>query len=96
MRRYAAMVFRVCYAVTHNAHDAEDATQATFLALHVQMKTGQPIRNVGGWLGQVGQRLALDLVRSKKRRRTRESAHGAVSHIHVENADQSESKAIIA
>ena len=36
VRRYAGMVFATCLRVTRDAHDAEDATQATFLTLAVQ------------------------------------------------------------
>ncbi len=72
VRRYAGMVYSVCYRVTSNSHDAEDATQAVFLSLALQAKTGKPIHYIGPWLGRVAHRLALDVKKSKTRRRNRE------------------------
>src|SRR4051812_36978580 len=76
VRRYAAMVFHVCFQVLKNRHDAEDATQAVFLTLAVQGKTSKEIRNIGPWLQQVAKRMALDLRKAKKRRVAREQRHG--------------------
>src|SRR6266480_1788268 len=66
------MVFATCLRVTRDAHDAEDATQATFLTLAVQLKTGKPVRRLTPWLQQVAKRAALDLKRSRSRRETHE------------------------
>jgi RNA polymerase sigma factor (sigma-70 family) len=76
VRRYAGMVYSVCLRVTKNSHDAEDATQAVFLALAVQGKTAKPIRYIGPWLQQVAHRLSLDIRRSKKRQKAREDKVG--------------------
>ncbi|MDB5324721.1 MAG: hypothetical protein JWM57_290 [Phycisphaerales bacterium] len=73
MRAYGGMVLSVCYKVTKDAADAEDASQAVFLTLAVQCKTGNPIQYLGPWLKKVAKRTALDLVRSKKRRTRRET-----------------------
>src|SRR4051794_1870275 len=72
VRRYAGMVYSVCYRVTSNTHDAEDATQAVFLSLALQAKTGKPIHYIGPWLQRVAHRLALDVKKSKTRRKKRE------------------------
>ncbi|HEV8377442.1 MAG TPA: RNA polymerase sigma factor, partial [Tepidisphaeraceae bacterium] len=76
VRRYAAMVFHVCFQVLKNRHDAEDATQAVFLTLAVQGKTNKEIRNIGPWLQQVAKRLSLDLRKARSRRAAREHRHG--------------------
>src|SRR5205814_2736150 len=75
MRRYGGMVFNLCYEVTGNRHDAEDAVQAAFLSLAVQVRGGQNIQAIGPWLQQVARRLALDLNRSRRRRKKREELH---------------------
>jgi RNA polymerase sigma factor (sigma-70 family) len=75
--RYSGMVHAVCSQVTHNAHDAEDATQAVFLTLALELRGvgrggGTPIRSPGAWLQQVAHRVSLDLYKSRKRRIARE------------------------
>lgn len=72
VRRYAGMVYSVCYRVAQSSHDAEDATQAVFLSLALQAKTGKPIHYIGPWLQRVAHRLALDVKKSKTRRKKRE------------------------
>jgi RNA polymerase sigma factor (sigma-70 family) len=84
VRRYAGMVYNVCLRVTKNAHDAEDATQAVFLALAAQGKTGKPVKYIGPWLQQVGRRLSLDIRRSRTRRARREEI---VGEMHRENGN---------
>jgi RNA polymerase sigma factor (sigma-70 family) len=78
-RRYAGMVYNVALQVTRDAHDAEDATQATFLTLAVHARTTGKIRFVGPWLRKVSHRLALDIRRSKKRRSAREERHSQMN-----------------
>ncbi len=75
VRRYGAMVYNVSYEVTSNRHDAEDATQAAFLSLAVQVRSGQQIVALGPWLQQVARRMALDINRSRRRRKAREEKH---------------------
>jgi RNA polymerase sigma factor (sigma-70 family) len=72
VRRYAAMVYGVCLRVTGDKHDAEDATQAVFLSLALQAKTDREITYIGPWLQKVAHRLALDVKKSKTRRKKRE------------------------
>lgn len=72
VRRYAGLVFNTCLRVTHNKHDAEDATQAVFLALAVELKRNKEIRTLAPWLQQVAKRMSLDMRRSRRRRLRRE------------------------
>jgi RNA polymerase sigma-70 factor (ECF subfamily) len=85
MRRYAGLVFRVCYNVTRNTHDAEDATQAVFLALYNRLQAGEEIAHIGGWLQQVAYRMSLDFQRGKKRRLVREEVHSAIQDSRRDN-----------
>jgi RNA polymerase sigma factor (sigma-70 family) len=75
VRRYGGMVFNVCLEVTNNRHDAEDATQAAFLSLAIQARSGQQVIAIGPWLQQVARRMSLDINRSRKRRKNREDRH---------------------
>jgi RNA polymerase sigma factor (sigma-70 family) len=76
VRRYGAMVFNLCYEITGNRHDAEDAVQAAFLSLAVQTRSGTPVQAIGPWLQQVARRMSLDINRSRRRRKNREAIHG--------------------
>jgi RNA polymerase sigma factor (sigma-70 family) len=58
MRRHAGLVWKVCQAVVRNHHDAEDAFQATFLALARKVNT-IGYGTVAGWLCRVAYHAAL-------------------------------------
>lgn len=88
MRRYGGMVFNVCYQVTRDKHDAEDAMQATFLTLAVRARQVRRIEYLGPWLQKVGRRVALDMSRSKRRRVAREQRHGEMERIRQADAPQ--------
>jgi RNA polymerase sigma factor (sigma-70 family) len=92
MRAYGGMVYSVCFKVTKDAADAEDASQAVFLTLAVQCKTGAVIRYLGPWLKKVAKRTSLDLVRSRKRRTRRETvtAENRAEHYGVHPGTRSE------
>ena len=79
VRRYAGMVFSVCLRTCRDAHDAEDATQAVFLALAVQCKSGNAVRHLPAWLRQVAKRTSLDVRKSRRRREAREARRRAES-----------------
>src|SRR5262245_58637640 len=67
--RHGKMVYNLCRRVCRDGHEAEDAFQATFLAL--VRKGGSIIKraSVGGWLYQVAFRVAQN-ARSRAARRT--------------------------
>ncbi|MCI0460367.1 MAG: sigma-70 family RNA polymerase sigma factor [Gemmataceae bacterium] len=72
LERHRPMVLGVCRRVLGDAHDAEDAFQATFLVL---AKNAASIRNqtsVGSWLYGVAQRIAAKARAQAATRRDRE------------------------
>src|SRR5262249_38359201 len=59
VRRHGPLVLGACRRILHNAHDAEDAFQATFLVLAGRAGFIRWGEDVGGWLYRVATRAAL-------------------------------------
>lgn len=74
--RYQRLVLGICRRVLQDAHDAEDAFQATFLIL--ARKAGSVGRReaIGGWLYQVATRAALAARTARSQRTARERSLG--------------------
>lgn len=92
VRRYSGFVYAVCYRVTANRHDAEDATQIAFLQLAIALKSGSTIERPAAWLERVARRQALRTIRTKSRLRRRErivSRSEVQTPNHMEAMDQS-------
>jgi RNA polymerase sigma factor (sigma-70 family) len=70
--RHQKMVFGVCRRVLREEHDAEDAFQATFLALARKAGSISKRQALAGWLYQVAHRVALRARAGIDRRRGHE------------------------
>jgi RNA polymerase sigma factor (sigma-70 family) len=71
VRRHAPMVWGVCCRLLHNHHNAEDAFQATFLAL-VRKAADVPRQAVANWLYVVARQTAMRLRATAAKRGRRE------------------------
>jgi RNA polymerase sigma factor (sigma-70 family) len=88
VRRHGPMVLGICRRILRDPHDAEDAFQATFLALVRKAATLATRELLGNWLYGVAYRTALYARRKASRRRAMEKQ---VEQIPERGAVESES-----
>jgi RNA polymerase sigma-70 factor (ECF subfamily) len=65
VREHSRLVYRIAYAVLRRHHDAEDATQETFLRVLRYSSKLAEVEDPKTWLARIAWRVAVD--RSKKR-----------------------------
>jgi len=73
VERHGPMVWAVCRQMLGDGADAEDAFQATFLALFQSASKLRRVRTLGGWLHGAAVNVALKHRRTMARRRKREA-----------------------
>jgi RNA polymerase sigma-70 factor (ECF subfamily) len=70
VRQHSRLVYRIAYAALRSHHDAEDATQETFLRVLRYSRKLATVENPKTWLARIAWRVAVD--RSQQRGRKRE------------------------
>ena len=70
VRRHSRLVYRIAYAVLRRHHDAEDATQETFLRVLRYRDKLAAVEDPKTWLARIAWRVAVD--RSRRSGRTQE------------------------
>lgn len=70
VREHSRLVYRIAYAVLRRHHDAEDATQETFMRVLRYSSKLAAVEDQKTWLARIAWRVAVD--RSRQRGRTRE------------------------
>jgi len=77
--RYGGLVYRLGLSCLTTHHDAEDLTQATFVAAWRGRQTYDPDRGtLAGWLLGIGRRQVVDRLRARQRERDLAAAVGRV------------------
>lgn len=57
---HSRLVFRIAYSVLRNHHDAEDATQETFVKVLRQSRKLNQVEDLRAWLARIAWRVAVD------------------------------------
>jgi RNA polymerase sigma-70 factor, ECF subfamily len=60
VREHAQLVFKICYAVVRNHHDAEDATQEVFLRIWRNASRLKEIEDLRSWIARIAWNVAID------------------------------------
>jgi RNA polymerase sigma-70 factor (ECF subfamily) len=66
VREHARLVYRVAYSVLRNHHDAEDATQETFVRVLRYRRKLMGVREPRTWLARIAWRVAVDRRKSSQ------------------------------
>lgn len=69
VRQHSRMVYRIAYAVLRRHHDAEDATQETFMRVLRYSSKLAAVEDPKTWLARIAWRVAVDRSRLSGRRR---------------------------
>ncbi len=69
--RYYRPIYRVLYGLTHDAHEAEDLAQETFVMLYRQPPRLQAGSALGAWLYRVAANRGFNALRSARRAQQR-------------------------
>jgi len=59
VRQHSQMVYRIAYSVLRNHHDAEDATQETFVRVLKARRKLSAVDDPGKWLARIAWRVAV-------------------------------------
>ena len=90
VHRHAPMVLRVCGAVLGDSHDAEDASQATFLILARKAGSIRRQSSIGSWLFGVARRVAARARNERARQREREQRGAEMAARRLDDAISTE------
>ena len=92
VREHARLVYRIAYSVLRNHHDAEDATQDTFMRVLRYRRKLEGVQDPKTWLARIAWRVAVE--RGKKRPEvslSEEETVKAVSDLRTQLASAEES-----
>ncbi|ANB62399.1 RNA polymerase sigma factor SigW [Anoxybacteroides amylolyticum] len=63
---YKEKVYRICYRMLGNRHEAEDAAQEAFIRAYVNIDRYNPAMKFSSWLYRIATNLSIDKLRKKK------------------------------
>lgn len=90
VREHSRLVYKIAYSVLRNHHDAEDATQETFIRFLRFSKRWATLRDRRAWLARTAWRAALDRRRSAADEVPLDDAASAVAEMRAAGAPADE------
>jgi len=75
----STLAFRVAYGILRNREDAEDVTQEAFAKAYKSFSSLRDRERFRSWVVKIAWRMALDVLRSRKRRIVREEVHAEIT-----------------
>ena len=75
----STLAFRVAYGILRNREDAEDVTQEAFAKAYKSFSSLRDRDRFRSWVVKIAWRMALDMLRSRKRRIVREEVHAEIA-----------------
>jgi RNA polymerase sigma-70 factor (ECF subfamily) len=72
VREHARLVYKIAYSVLRNHHDAEDATQETFIKVLRARRKLAEVQDVRSWLARIAWRVAVERAKKTKALATEE------------------------
>lgn len=79
VKRYQGRLYGAAYRITGNREDALDAAQEALLKIYTRIDAWKPTGSFLAWMVRVATNQAIDLVRSRKRRRHESLDEGFLS-----------------
>ncbi len=73
VERYQDKVYHSALAILHNANEAEETAQETFIQVFESIKGFKEESSLGTWIYRIGVRKALEKIRKQKRRQRLQS-----------------------
>lgn len=67
LERYANQIYRLCYRMLGNQHEAEDAVQETFLRVHMNLDRYDGNYKFSTWIFRICTNLCIDRLRKRKK-----------------------------
>lgn len=68
-KKYKGFVEHILYSYIHDMDEAKDLTNVVFLKVHNKLSTFTEFESFGGWLRTMSNRVALDYLRSTRRKK---------------------------
>ena len=65
VREHARLVYRIAYSVSRNHHDAEDATQETFVRILRYRRKLEGVEDPKTWIARIAWRVSVELAKKR-------------------------------